>query len=132
MSGATSLDYVTKLKKRASDRAEKEQEEIASGEKNYLNAHTESSNMFFLNGIKARSSKVIEIPVFLQDPAELKGMYLNFNGFLETTVEYRKYASAASTSNKLLAFKPLSVGNDEEPKDEGETKWFVKHRHELV
>ena len=107
-------------------------EEIETKKKNYLNAHTESSNMFFLNGIKARSTKVIEIPVFLKDPEELKGMYLNFNGFLETTVEYRKYASSASTSNKLLAFKPLSMEGDAELKDEGEMKWFIKHKHELV
>lgn len=43
-------------------------------------------NFFYLNGIKARSSKVIGIPVVLKDPEGFNGFYKTFKGDLTSNI----------------------------------------------
>ena len=64
-----------------------------------LGVQRESRNAYYLNGLKARSSKVFDIEVFLDDPSDLPGMYKNYNGSLETIIEYPEFASSSGAKN---------------------------------
>lgn len=57
------------------------------------------TNEFQINGMKARESKIIEIPVYLKDPKSLPGFYKNFDGVIETTIQYYEFATSTTPKN---------------------------------
>ena len=63
---------------------------------------------FYINGLKARSSQVVEIPVLLRDPQSLAGFYKNFNGSLETTIQYNEFATSTVAKNAILVFPEIN------------------------
>jgi hypothetical protein len=71
---------------------------------------------FFVNGLKARSSKVVEIPVLLRDPQSLAGFYKNFNGSLETTIQYNEFATSTVAKNAILVFPEIPDSQQNEGK----------------
>ena len=60
-----------------------------------------------INGLKARSSMIVDIPIFLRDPENLNGFYDHFNGALETTVSYAEFATSTDTKHKVLVFNEI-------------------------
>ena len=67
----------------------------------------EFAQEYYLNGIKAHSSKVFEIPIYLMDPAEKHGFYDNFTGALETTVTYNEFTTSSKPKNAVLVFNSI-------------------------
>ena len=65
------------------------------------------TNEFQINGLKARESKIIEIPVFLKDPKSLPGFYKNFDGVIETTIQYFEFATSTTPRNQVLIFPEI-------------------------
>lgn len=66
---------------------------------------TEIPNLYFINGLKARSSKTYDIDVILSEPDEFPNLYKNYNGALETIVEFPEFAASAKHQNRLLVFE---------------------------
>lgn len=64
-------------------------------------------NFFFLNGLKARSSKVFEIPVYLVSPKGYKHFYEQFTGPLQTTFEFKEFVTSTNSKYEVLSFKKL-------------------------
>ena len=62
---------------------------------------------FFLNGLKARSSKVFEIPVYLVSPKGYKHFYDQFSGPLQTTFEFKEFVTSTKSKYEVLSFKKL-------------------------
>lgn len=65
------------------------------------------TNEFQINGLKARESRIVEIPVFLKDPKALPGFYKNFDGVIETTVQYYEFATSTTPKNQVLVFPEI-------------------------
>lgn len=63
----------------------------------FLGPPSNRTNFYDVHGLNARTSQVYEIPVHLVDPPELPGMYKNYNGSLETSVEYKEFATSIKT-----------------------------------
>ena len=67
---------------------------------------------YFLNGLKARSTQRVEIPVILSrkvtDPATHKVVFDTFNGPLSTTIEFKKYETSNDITYNTLTFLPMA------------------------
>lgn len=57
------------------------------------NPHTDRSRSqhYYLNGMKPRSKKIIEVPIALEDPTNQEGFYSNYRGHLETNIKYKEF-----------------------------------------
>lgn len=65
------------------------------------------TNEFQINGLKARESRIVEIPVFLKDPKSLPGFYKNFDGVIETSIQYYEFATSTTPKNQVLVLPEL-------------------------
>jgi predicted RNA-binding protein len=81
-------------------------EEQADSDRKHM-ADPKLTNEFQINGLKARESKIIEIPVLLKDPKQLAGFYKNYDGVLETTVQYNEFATSTVAKNAVLIFPEI-------------------------
>ena len=67
------------------------------------------SQHYYLNGLKARSKKIIEVPIALEDPTNQDGFYTNYRGHLETNIKYKEFFAAGHNfKNKILNFQLLA------------------------
>ena len=64
-------------------------------------------NYYYVNGLKARSSKIEAIPIYLENPEELKNFYDHYNGTLETSIEYPEFSTSTHAKNEMLIFDKL-------------------------
>ena len=67
-------------------------------------------NHYFLNGLKARSSKVFEIRCKLVTPERSKSdtfarFYDHYNGPLDSTIEYKQFDTSDKNHFELLHFE---------------------------
>lgn len=71
-----------------------------------------SNPNFYINGLKARSTKRFEIPVVLsrkvKDPATKEIIFDKYNGPLFTTMEYVKSETSTSPTYNTLTFLPMN------------------------
>lgn len=62
---------------------------------------------YFLNGLKPRSKKIIEVPIALEDPTGQEGFYYSYKGRLETNVKYREFYAVGHTYKNVILNFPL-------------------------
>mmetsp|Transcript_7325 Transcript_7325/g.11484 ORF Transcript_7325/g.11484 Transcript_7325/m.11484 type:complete len:81 (-) Transcript_7325:3-245(-) len=65
------------------------------------------TNLFFLNGLKKRSSQLFNVTVNLVDPRLSSGFYKGYHGKLETVASFEPSAISSKLKRKALAFQPL-------------------------
>ena len=63
-------------------------------EQDILNTQDASRNRFYLNGLKAQSSKVFDVTIHLKEPKQLDHFYDHFTGSLESIVEFDEFATS--------------------------------------
>ena len=56
----------------------------------------ERNKNFYINGIKPRSSQIIEVPIAIEDPYGQNGFYKDYKGHLETNIKYREFFASGN------------------------------------
>ena len=70
---------------------------------------SKDKNYFYLNGLKARSSKVFEVPILINDPVGFPGFYTESKGPLETNIQFKEFASSVDFKNIMVDFEELKA-----------------------
>ena len=61
------------------------------------------SKSYYINGLKAHSSTIVEIPVFLKNINDFK----NFSGPLETTVTFNEFTTSIKPKHAVIVFNKM-------------------------
>jgi hypothetical protein len=72
--------------------------------KDVLQKSQPKTNYIYLNGLKRRTSSVLEIPVLLVDPRGFAKFYDAYSGSIETNVEYHEFLTSTSPKNEIVSF----------------------------
>ena len=54
----------------------------------HFDRNVKEENKFMFNGLKARSSQIYSIPVYLVNPENMNNFFDKYSGELSTSVEY--------------------------------------------
>jgi len=69
---------------------------------------TNRNQFYYLNGIKKRSKQIIQVPISLEDPTNMKDFYKNYNGNLETNLKYKEFYGVGNTyKNQIMIFNKM-------------------------
>jgi len=73
--------------------------------KDVLQRPVAKDNYYYLNGLKRRSSTIVEVPVLLVDPRGFAKFYDAYSGSIETNIEYHEFVTSTSPKNEIVSFE---------------------------